>query len=208
MHSPSISSGALPDDLVYALPSILVPLDLNDLFPSTQPLEIELGSGDGSFLLRYAAQHPERNFIGVERLNGRIRKLDRKGRRIGLRNLRGIRIESIYLLEYLVPEASTEALHVYFPDPWPKKKHRKNRIINQRFPALAQRVLRPGGRVHLRTDDEDYFLQMQAVFTEATVFVREETPADLLGVPTDFEAEFAAQGVTSHWVSYRLNAER
>src|SRR5882762_11394232 len=73
------------------------------LFQTVQPLEIELGSGDGSFLLEWARRHPERNFIGVERLLGRLRKLDRKARRAGLDNLRGVRIESSYFLEYLLP---------------------------------------------------------------------------------------------------------
>ena len=79
--------------LIYTLPSIIERIDLTQLFPVNQPLEVELGSGDGSFLAEYARRHPEHNFIGVERLLGRIRKLDRKGRRAGLTNLRGVRIE-------------------------------------------------------------------------------------------------------------------
>ena len=82
---------------------------------------MELGCGDASFLVDYARRHPERNFIGVERLLGRLRKLDRKGRRAGLTNLRGVRIESSYFLEYLLPPHSVSALHVYFPDPWPNQ---------------------------------------------------------------------------------------
>src|SRR5437868_5846019 len=106
----------LKTGLIYELPSILERLDLAQIFPRAQPLEIELGSGDGSFLAQYAQRHLERNFIGVERLLGRLRKLDRKGRRAGLTNLRGIRIESSYFLEYLVPAHSVSALHVYFPE--------------------------------------------------------------------------------------------
>src|ERR1700742_3944575 len=92
--------------LLVELHTILEPLDLAPLFPRHQPLEIELGCGDASFLLNYAQAHPERNFIGVERLGGRIKKLDRKGRRAELTNLRGVRIESGYFLEYLVPPRS------------------------------------------------------------------------------------------------------
>ena len=84
-------------NLIYTLPSIVERIDLAKLFPSDQPLEVELGSGDGSFLAEYARLHPEHNFIGVERLLGRMRKLDRKGRRAGLTNLRGVRIESLLL---------------------------------------------------------------------------------------------------------------
>ena len=95
--------------MIYPLPSIVERVELVRLFPTLQPLEVELGSGDGSFLVEYARLHPERNFIGVERLLGRMRKLDRKGRRAGLGNLRGVRIESSYFIEYLLPANSAAA---------------------------------------------------------------------------------------------------
>ena len=166
-------------NLIYTLPSIVERIDLAELFPRDQPLEVELGSGDGSFLAEYARLHPGHNFIGVERLLGRIRKLDRKGRRAGLTNLRGVRIESSYFLEYLLPPRSAVALHIYFPDPWPKRKHRRHRLINERFPALARQALAPGGTVYLRTDDEDYFEQMVTVFAAVPAFRPVETPAEL-----------------------------
>ncbi|MEI9864135.1 MAG: hypothetical protein WDN00_06205 [Limisphaerales bacterium] len=84
-------------------------------FQKPQPLEVELGCGDASFLAEYARRNLERNFIGVERLLGRMQKLDRKGRRAGLTNLRGVRIESAYFLQYLLPPNSASALHIYFP---------------------------------------------------------------------------------------------
>ena len=124
-------------NLIVQLRSILERMDLAAIFPANQPLEVELGCGDGSFLASYAARHPEHNFIGVERLLGRMRKLDRKGRRAGLTNLRGVRIESAYFLEYLLPAHSTTAVHIYFPDPWPKRRHWKKRLINEQFPQIA-----------------------------------------------------------------------
>jgi len=158
------------ENLVCQLRTILEPLELAELFLKPQPLEVELGCGDASFLVKYARQNPEKNFIGVERLLGRIQKLDRKGQRAGLANLRGVRIESAYFLEYLLPPHSAGALHVYFPDPWPKKKHRRHRLINEHFPALARNALTPGGTVFLRTDDRDYFQQMNEVFSAAKEF--------------------------------------
>ncbi|MCU0772767.1 MAG: tRNA (guanosine(46)-N7)-methyltransferase TrmB [Verrucomicrobia bacterium] len=204
MHAQVIQPSDLPNDLVYALPSIVERLDLADLFPVPQPLEVELGSGDGSFLLAYAERHPERNFIGVERLLGRIRKLDRKGRRLGLRNLRGVRIECAYFLEYLLPPHCADALHIYFPDPWPKKRHHKHRLIHERFPSLAEQALTTGGSVHLRTDDPDYFEQMTSVFNRADAFERAEPPQDLGWFPTDFERDFLAAGKPIQRVSYQL----
>jgi tRNA (guanine-N7-)-methyltransferase len=190
--------------MIYALTSILERIELARLFPTPQPLEVDLGSGDGSFLAQYAARHPERNFIGVERLLGRLRKLDRKGRCAGLANLRGLRIESAYFLEYLLPPHSACALHVYFPDPWPKRKHRRHRLINERFPVLAAQALEPGGTVYLRTDDPPYFDQMTAVFAASPAFRPVDTPAELAGLLTDFERDFAARGIPTRRAAYQL----
>ena len=188
------------------LHSIVERLDLTRIFPKPQPVEVELGCGDASFLVNYAELHPERNFIGVERLLGRIRKLDRKGRLAGLTNLRGVRIESSYFLEYLLPPHSASALHVYFPDPWPKKKHRKNRLVNERFPKIARAALTPDGIVFFRTDDGDYFAQMNEVFGAGKEFQKTETPPELAELPTDFEREFQARGVRTLRAAYRASA--
>lgn len=205
MHPTSVCSdlGFPPvRNLVHELPSIVERLNLGDLFPKPQPLEVELGCGDASFIAEYAKRHPERNFIGVERLLGRITKLHKKGRRAGLTNLRGVRIENAYFLEWLLPAHSASAIHVYFPDPWPKKKHRRHRLINERFPALAHAALMPGGRIYLRTDDADYFEQMQAVFAASPLFKSVETPAELATVVTDFEADFNAQGIATRRAAF------
>ena len=190
--------------LIYKPASWVEPLPMASLFPSIQPLEVELGSGDGSFLAKWAAAWPERNFLGVERLLGRLRKLDRKGRRAGLANLRLMRIEAAYFLEYLLPPCSAQALHVYFPDPWPKRKHRKNRLVNERFPELAARALVAGGTVYLRTDDGDYFAQMEEVFGASKRFQIIQTPADLMAVTTDFERGFQARGVDTRRLACQL----
>lgn len=194
---------AVDSSLVYNLPSILERLPLDQLFIGEQPLEVELGCGDASFLAAYAAQHPERNFLGVERLLGRIRKLDRKGRRGGLTNVRGVRIESAYFLEYLLPPNVASAVHIYFPDPWPKLKHRRHRLVNDSFPELVRKALSPQGVVYLRTDDEDYFQQMVDVFAADKRFESVETPAELAAVRTDFEQDFNAKGIPTRRAAYR-----
>jgi tRNA (guanine-N7-)-methyltransferase len=189
---------------IHPLRTILQPFALAELFPVAQPLEVELGSGDGSFLIAYARAHPDRNFIGVERLLGRLRKTDRKARRAGVTNLRLVRIEAAYFLTYLLPAASAQALHVYFPDPWPKRKHHRHRLVNEQFPPLVKRVLVPGGTVYLRTDDPDYFAQMTAVFGTAREFVPAPVPVELSGLWTDFECEFRARGVATLPAAYQL----
>jgi len=191
------------NNLIVELHSIVERLSLAQLFPKPQPLEVELGCGDASFLVEYARRHPERNFIGVERLLGRLRKLDRKGRRAGLTNLRGVRIESSYFLQHLLPPRSALALHVYFPDPWPKTKHHKHRFINERFPEIARAALTPGGVVYLRTDDGDYFNQMTEVFRANAEFQKMETPIELAELLTDFELEFRGRGIQTLRAAYR-----
>ena len=173
------------------------------MFSRALPLEVELGSGDGSFLARWAGACPDRNFLGVERLLGRLRKLDRKAQRAGLQNLRLLRIEAGYFLEFLLPPASVHALHLYFPDPWPKRKHRKNRLVNPHFSDLAARVLVPEGVIYLRTDDADYFAQMQEVFGAAPHFQACATPESLAAVVTDFERGFQARGIDTLRAAFR-----
>ena len=188
---------------VFELESILQPIDLGKLFTQAQPLQVELGSGDGSFLVDYAGRNPGSNFIGVERLLGRIRKMDRKARHAGLMNLRAVRIESSYFLEYLLPVHLAQGLHIYFPDPWPKRKHRRHRLINERFPELAVRALAPAGSVYLRTDDADYFQQMTTVFAHSPFFKAIETPSELAGLLTDFERDFQARGIRTLRAAYQ-----
>ncbi len=184
-------------------PDILNRLEFASLFGNTQPVELELGCGDGSFLLQWAAQNPDRNFLGVERLKGRVTKIDRKGRRQGLTNLRGLRLEAGYVLEWKIAPASLTALHVYFPDPWPKKRHHKRRLIQAPFTVLAARVLAPGGRLFLRTDHVEYFAQMEEVMAAAPDFERCEEPEGLLDVKTDFEVGFNAEGKPTNHSAWR-----
>src|ERR1035437_7212307 len=193
-----------PKSFVVQLRSIVEPLALAGLFPKSQPMEIELGCGDASFLVEYARRYSQQNYIGVERLLGRIQKLDRKGRRLGLTNTRGVRIESAYFLQYLLPPHAASALHIYFPDPWPKKKHRHHRLIGEQFPALARATLTPVGTVFLRTDDADYLQQMNEVFSAAKEFEKAETPAALAAITTDFERDFNAQGIPTLRAAYQL----
>lgn len=199
----SVTGEAIPNP-IWPLESILERVDLARLFVRPQPLEVELGSGDGTFLVTLATRSPGRNFIGVERLLGRLRKMGRKATRAGAVNLRGLRIESSYFLEYLLPGHSVSALHIYFPDPWPKRRHRRHRLVNESFPALAARSLVPGGVVYLRTDDNDYFEQMCAVFGSSQDFRRVETPEPLKEILTDFEREFQARGIVTLRAAYQV----
>jgi tRNA (guanine-N7-)-methyltransferase len=193
----------LTDSLIYRPPSYVERLDIAAMFPRLAPLEVELGAGDGSFLIDWAKLHPERNFIGVERLLGRLKKIDKKARRGGLSNVRGLRIEIAYFTEYLLPTDSVSAFHIYFADPWPKMKHRKHRLIQTDYIEALHAALVPNGIVYLRTDHLEYFEQMREVFGANSKFRAVETPADLAAVKTDFEREFNAQGIPTNYAAYQ-----
>ena len=204
--APTPPTPVLPASYLYPLTSLTERLDWAVVFGSNHPVEVDLGCGDAAFLLQYAAQHPERNVLGVERLLGRIRKLERRARRAQLANARGLRVECGYAVQYLLPPESVTAFHVYFPDPWPKKRHHKNRMINAAFPGLMQQALVPGGVVYLRTDHEDYFAQMLEVFRAHAGFQAVATPDELESVLTDFEKGFSAQGILTRRAAFqRIN---
>jgi tRNA (guanine-N7-)-methyltransferase len=195
-HAPAAS-------VIHPLVSVVERLDTGAMFSSALSLEIELGSGDGSFLAQYAKLHPERNFIGVERLLGRVRKLDRKARRLGVSNVRCVRIEAAYFLEHLLPPGSAEAVHVYFPDPWPKRKHHNRRLINGHFVMTASKALAEGGIIYVRTDDANYFAQINKVFAACACFGETETPDQLAATLTDFERGFLKRGVKTLRAAFR-----
>lgn len=175
----------------------------SEVFAETKPIELELGAGDGSFLIQHAERHPEINLLGVERLLGRIRKMDRRIHQAQLSNVKLLRIEASYLLKHLIPRGSLKAIHLYFPDPWPKKKHHKNRLVNAWFANQCHRLLIPEGVIHLRTDHASYFEQMLEVFSQSNGFTQTSTPSSLLDLKTDFERGFNAEGIPTLHASYR-----
>jgi tRNA (guanine-N7-)-methyltransferase len=199
-----VEHAVVKPSVLYPLKTVVEALDLKELFPKLQPLEVELCAGDGTFILAMAKLHPERNFLAVDRLLGRARKIGRKGGRAGFANLRAVRLEGSYFLKYLLPPRSAEVLHIYFPDPWPKRRHWERRLINAEFTDIAAQALAPGGTVLIRTDDASYYAQIQTVFGANPKFQPTSMPEDLSGLLTDFEQVFRAKGVETLRASYRL----
>lgn len=156
----------------------------------SRPLEVDLGCGDGTFIAGMAAQFPERDFLGVERMLGRVEKTMRKIERGQLCNARIMRLETAYTVAWLLPRASVTRLHLLCPDPWPKKKHAARRMVNQdEFLEGLTRILIPGGEFLLKTDDAPYFGDALASFaTREHQFTRLEWAEDEFFYPkTDFE---------------------
>ena len=145
----------------------LTPLPLRALFGNDRPIHVDLGCGKGRFLLAHAHDHPDDNFLGVDRMLRRIRKVDRKAVRAGLHHVRLLRMEAYYTVAYLIPPACIDTYFILFPDPWPKGKHQRHRLFNPLFIDALYRTLTPGGRLHVATDHGPYFEEIQATLAAA-----------------------------------------
>jgi tRNA (guanine-N7-)-methyltransferase len=133
------------------------PWDAAALFQRAAPLEIEVGSGKGLFLRNAAADRPEVDFLGIEVARKYAQFAAAGLAKDGLPNALVVHGDAIRLFHELLPDGSLAAVHVYFPDPWWKKRHRRRRVMRDSFVRDVERTLRPGGALHFWTDVEEYF---------------------------------------------------
>src|SRR3954466_901869 len=133
------------------------PLVWADLFGNEHPVELEIGMGKGTFLTEQAKARPEVNFFGIEWARFFWRYASDRLRRNNCLNARTIRAEASFFLTEFVEPASVSVLHIYFPDPWPKARHHKRRLVQSKFMPLVHRILQPGGRLQVVTDHQGYW---------------------------------------------------
>jgi tRNA (guanine-N7-)-methyltransferase len=157
-------------------------LDPHELFERRRPLHVDLGCGDGSFLCALAARIPERNFLGIERLAGRVRTASRKA--ASLENVRILRVESEYAVRYLLPQASVESFYLLFPDPWPKRRHHRRRVFTNEFLSAVSEALVQNGAIRVATDHADYFQQILHHAQASTDLEIHDFPGDQLPLST------------------------
>jgi tRNA (guanine-N7-)-methyltransferase len=177
-------------------------------FDLTRPLEIEVGCGKGQFLTKRAKENPDCDFLGIERMLERVRLFDGKCRRGCIDNAMVLRLEALYTFHYLLPAHHARRVYVFFPDPWPKKKHHSHRLFGPLFLNALWKRLEIGGRIEFATDHREYFETVCECFAGDPRFKRQEPMPRPKEVWTEFETMFRNQGLPIYNAAWEsLDAE-
>ena len=174
-------------------------LDLEKTFRRKAPLHVDLGCGDGSFLCALAQRLPDKNFLGIERLSGRVCSSARKA--ANLDNVRLLQMESSYAVRYLLPAESVETLYLLFPDPWPKRRHHRRRIVTPDFLNSVHAALEQNGVIYIATDHLDYFRKIKKTAESTPGFAIDDADVDL--PQSKFGLAFRQKGAPIHWLALR-----
>jgi len=178
------------------------PLDFEAIYGRSACLEVDLGCGDGSFLLASASANPGRNFLGIERLLGRVRSACHKITAAEMSNARVLRCELSYAVQHLLQAGSVSVFHLLFPDPWPKRRHASRRIMTLGFLRSLHRALTPRGVIWIATDQLEYFHQIESMAAESSQF---ETIPERSGsaASSTFEKRFRGDAIEIHRLGLR-----
>jgi tRNA (guanine-N7-)-methyltransferase len=166
----------------------------SEVFGRSSPIEVDLGAGDGVYAEARAKRESDRNFIAVERLLGRATKIAKKAIRNQLTNLKILRLESAYFIKNLCAESSLDAITVRYPDPWPKRRHHANRLLQKEFFEDAARAVISGGCLKLTTDDREYFEWAQKEAEKCSAWVPDLSWTGIDEPTSEFEELFAKEG--------------
>jgi len=168
---------------------------LDDKFDfDDKTIELDLGCGKGSFTTKLALRYPERMIFAADVMIGRLRKLQKRNDREGASNIHPLRVEARHLLS-MIPDMTLTRLHILCPDPWPKGRHRANRLLCSDFVAQLYRVLKDGGHFHFSTDDVPYHDIVRRVIAASGLFEeKNELLEDFADIKSDFEIRWNEQG--------------
>jgi tRNA (guanine-N7-)-methyltransferase len=173
---------------------VAIPLDLDALLPGKTPWEVEIGFGKGRRLLDRAGGEPERRFLGIEVASDYYRRVATRAIRRGLGNLVLLRGEAIYLLAVALPVHFAGSVRIDFPDPWPKSRHQKRRLLSRATVDLVLRCLVPGGELVFATDHLEYADDVAAVLASYPGVVLERREPSAGAVASHYERRFESEG--------------
>ena len=179
------------------------PLDMAAVFGNGRPVEIEIGPGKGTFLLRRAAERPEVNVLGVEWAPSYAVYVADRAYRAGLENIRVLCADAKDLFRTALPDRSVWRVHIYFPDPWPKRRHRFRRLIEAGFLREVRRALQLGGWLGIVTDQEEYFREIRRIVLATEGLGEAPFPPGegASAVGSNFEKKYASQGKAFHAIA-------
>lgn len=169
---PKVNPAIVTSKHLFDLEDLSPPIELEKFFSDpSRPLELEIGSGRGLFINTAAAEHPERNFIGVELAKRYAHFSASRLSRSEIKNAIMIAGDGLKFANEFFPNDSVSAVHVYFPDPWWKGRHRKRRVMREPLLKDIEKILKPGGELHFWTDVKDYFDSTLKIIAEVTNFI-------------------------------------
>lgn len=186
------------------------PIDWSALFGNVNPLALEIGCGIGDFIVSTATDNPDRNFIAIDFYNKGCWKTCRRIDRAGLTNVRVLRVEARCFITDLIPPGSLTAVYINCPDPWPKKKHRKRRLVNRQFMEFLREYLAPGAEFYFATDFDDYGIDVARILEELEGFANQLAPDLYRHELTNYHLskymnKFMAEGKKIYFIHYRKN---
>lgn len=179
-----------------------------NVFGDPRPVEVEIGSGTGTFLVHAAHQNPEHNFFGMEHARSRAAMVEQRIAQQQTPNARVLAADGACVLRSIVPPASVAAFHIYFPDPWWKRQHHRRRLFTERFAHDLARTLIPGGYVHTATDVEEVFALIRKTLTTSGSFVEDNAVQPPSRSQTIFERKGLARGATIYERSFCLQPNK
>jgi tRNA (guanine-N7-)-methyltransferase len=150
---------------IYGIPFSPVPQDLDRLFGRAARKILEIGFGMGETTATVAQEHPENDYLGIEVHTPGVGSLLKRIADLHLENVRIVQHDAVEVVQHMIAPAVLDGVHVFFPDPWPKKRHHKRRLMQPQFVALLASRMKPGALVHACTDWEEYARQMQQVLS-------------------------------------------
>lgn len=169
-------------------------IDMETLFGNTHPVILEIGSGKGRFLIATATEHPELNLLGVEKSLHYHRLIRSRVAKRGLTNIRLINHDAYVVLKEMIPDASLAEIHIYFPDPWPRKREQKRRIIRAEALEQMKRALVEGGMGIYVTDHREYYEVAAPIIEEAFAKTERRVPGPDDPPRTNYEAKYREEG--------------